>query len=105
MKYVKRDEIIKAVKEAMCPMDYPSELRDSIARTIVSASESIDIVRCKDCMYWDRDTIRHNENDFREWDEAECLVLADLDPYNEIDRATDGEHFCSYGEREEEEHE
>ena len=53
MKYVKRDEIIKAVKEAMCPMDYPSELRDSIARTIVSASESIDIVHCKECKYYE----------------------------------------------------
>lgn len=55
MKYVNRHEIIKAVKEAMCPMDYPSELRDSIARTIVSASESIDIVKCKDCKYYQSD--------------------------------------------------
>ena len=52
MKYVNRDEIIKAVKEAMYPMDYPSELRDSIARTIVSAAESIDIVLCKNCKYF-----------------------------------------------------
>ena len=101
MKYVKRDEIIKAVKEAMGPMDYPSELRDSIARTIVSAAESIDIVKCKECRRWNRDTIRHCENDFREWDEAECEALVGLDPYNEIDRTTEGEHYCSYGERKE----
>lgn len=87
MKYVKRDEIIKAVKEAMCPMDYPSELRDSIARTIVSASESIDIVHCKDCEYYE-----HNRYG------TFCNNVYGLH------EDTDGDDYCSYGERKEQEH-
>ena len=75
MKYVNRDEIIKAVKEAMGPMDYPSELRDSIARTIVSAAESIDIVRCNDCVH--------------KWT-IDCPMDEQYD-----------DDYCSYGERKE----
>ena len=84
MKYVKRDEIIQAVKEAMCPMDYPSELRDSIARTIVSAAESIDIVRCSECKY--------NRG------EHKCVYP------NSIIVAPADDDFCSYGKRREQEH-
>ena len=90
MKYVKRDEIIKAVKEAMCPMDYPSELRDSIARTIVSASESIDIVHCSECKYC---AVVNKDGIY-----ALCLKYPFVFKLWEQDTRT---HYCSYGERKE----
>lgn len=82
MRYVKRDEIIKAVKEAMCPMDYPSELRDSIARTIVSAAESIDVVHCSECKYYQPD--------------GGAGMICSVTNLN-----VDDDDYCSYGEREE----
>lgn len=61
--------------------------------------EPVQIVRCKDCKHWDRDTLVHQSNDFREWDEAECMVLAERDGYHEINRNTEESDFCSCGER------
>ena len=65
----------------------------------VPAADVVDVVRCCKCIYWDRDTIRHQGNDFRDWNEAECLVLAERDGYNEINRYTESDDFCSRGER------
>lgn len=65
----------------------------------VPAADVAEVVRCCKCIYWDRDTIRHQSNDFRDWNEAECLVLAELDGYNEINRYTEADDFCSRGER------
>lgn len=57
------------------------------------------IVRCCKCGFWDRDTLRHQFNDFRDWNEAECKILAERDPYHEINRYTEADDFCSYAER------
>lgn len=61
-----------------------------------------EIIRCHQCGFWDRDTLQHNFNDFRDWNEAECLVLAERDGYHEINRYTEADDFCSYAERREE---
>ena len=61
------------------------------------------VVRCKDCKYWDKDTLRHNSNDVAEWDECECEMLANRDRWNEIDRYCCDIHFCADGERKDEE--
>lgn len=58
-----------------------------------------EIIRCWKCCFWDRDTLKHNCNDFRHWNEAECLILAERDPYHEINRYTEADDFCSYAER------
>ncbi len=58
-----------------------------------------EIIRCCKCGFWDRDTLRHQFNDFRDWNEAECMALAERDPYHEIDRYTEADDFCSYAER------
>ncbi len=58
-----------------------------------------EIIRCHQCGFWDRDTLRHNFNDFREWNEAECLILAERDAYNEINRYTEADEYCSRAER------
>lgn len=65
----------------------------------IPAADVVEVVRCCKCIYWDRDTIRHQGNDFRDWNEAECLVLAERDGYNEINRYTEADDFCSRGER------
>lgn len=58
-----------------------------------------EIVWCCKCGFWDRDTLRHQFNDFRDWNEAECKILAERDPYHEINRYTEADDFCSYAER------
>ena len=58
-----------------------------------------EIIRCHQCGFWDRDTLQHNFNDFRDWNEAECLVLAERDGYHEINRYTEADDFCSRAER------
>lgn len=61
--------------------------------------DAIPVVRCKDCVYWDKDTLRHNSNDVAEWDECECEMLANRDRWNEIDHYCCDIHFCADGER------
>ena len=61
-----------------------------------------EIIRCCKCGFWDRDTLRHQFNDFRDWNEAECMILAERDPYHEMDRYTEADDFCSFAERREE---
>ena len=58
-----------------------------------------EIVRCCKCSYWDRDSLRHQYNDFRDWNEAECKILAERDPYDEINRYTEADDYCSRAER------
>lgn len=65
---------------------------------IAKFKDVVKVTRCKDCEYWDRDTLRHMFNDFREWNEAECKVLAERDGYNEIDRFVEADDYCSRGE-------
>lgn len=36
-----------------------------------------EIVRCKDCIHWDRDTVRQNSNDGGWWNEAICERYSD----------------------------
>lgn len=61
--------------------------------------DAMPVVWCKDCKYWDKDTLRHNSNDVAEWDECECEMLARRDRWNEIDRYCCDLHFCADGER------
>ena len=36
-----------------------------------------DLVRCKDCCWWQRDTVRQNSNDVGWWNEAICEKCSD----------------------------
>ena len=58
-----------------------------------------EIIRCHQCGFWDRETLRHQHNDFRDWNEAECMVLAERDGYNEISHYVEADDYCSYAER------
>ncbi len=82
-------------------LDYGKELRfqsEEQMKAVYDRMPATEIVRCKDCKLWDKDTLVHQSNDFREWDEAECMVLAERDGYHEINRNTEESDFCSYGE-------
>ena len=65
----------------------------------IGAADVVEVVRCAECKYWDRSVLEHQANDFREWDEAECGMLAERDPYHETDHYTEEDDFCSRGER------
>lgn len=78
-------------------LGYVGPIKDLVFR--MPAADVAEVVRCCKCIYWDRYTIRHQGNDFRDWNEAECLVLAERDGYNEINRYTEADDFCSRGER------
>lgn len=73
-----------------------NEIRRRITELPSAQSE---IVRCCKCSYWDRDSLRHRCNDFRDWNEAECKILAERDPYDEINRYTEADDYCSRAER------
>lgn len=70
-----------------------------VIKRVELPSAQPEIVRCCKCGFWDRDTLRHQFNDFREWNEAECKILAERDPYHEINRYTEADDFCSFAER------
>lgn len=78
-----------------------SEIADNRIETWIEELPSAEpeITPCCKCGFWDRDTLRHQFNDFRDWNEAECLMLAERDPYHEINRYTEADDFCSYAER------
>ena len=62
-----------------------------------------ELVRCKDCRYWDRETIRQNGNDAGWWNEAICLNFEKREKgWDDFDRYTDAEWFCADGEAREE---
>ena len=73
----------------------------SAVQEVINALPSAqpEIVRCCKCSYWDRDSLRHQCNDFRDWNEAECKILAERDPYDEINRYTEADDYCSRAER------
>ena len=65
----------------------PSE--EMIAKMIIDNAPSIDIVRCKECKYWER-------LNYEAPKEGWC---DDRIPYSD-GRWVDADDFCSYGERE-----
>lgn len=94
--YISRQDAIDAIERNAYRHTYIEQIID-IIKELPSAEP--EIVRCCKCGYWDRDSLRHQCNDFRDWNEAECEILADRDPYHEINRYTEADDFCSYAER------
>lgn len=78
------------------------DLKDHDEMFVGNVRDGERLTRCWQCLYWDRETLRHESNDFRDWNEAECKVLAERDGWNQIDRYTEAEDFCSRAERKEE---
>ena len=56
------------------------------------------VVRCKDCCYWDRETVRQNSNDVSWWNEAVCRQHS-VDGNEPHEMWTDADWFCANGER------
>lgn len=80
--------------------EYHDKYQDAFDLAIEALSQP-ELVRCCKCAFWDRDTLRHQFNDFRDWNEAECKVLAERDGYNEINRYVEADDYCSRAERKE----
>jgi hypothetical protein len=64
-----------------------------------------EIVRCKDCKYWDKTTLEEgNDCISGPWENAVCDMLQDWDRYGELGedfRRTNGDWFCADVERRE----
>lgn len=65
---------------------------------IANSWELTDLVRCKDCCYWDRETVRQNSNDVSWWNEAVCRKHS-VDGNEPHEMWTDADWFCKDGER------
>ena len=111
--YIKREDAVRRIAVLIAaeaesdgyedqPMENYIEYASEDLADIPSA-DVVPVVRCKDCKYWDKDTLRHNSNDVAEWDECECEMLANRDRWNEIDRYCCDIHFCADGERKDDE--
>lgn len=59
-----------------------------------------ELVRCKDCLYWQQNTVRQNSNDAGWWNEALCErhTIYGNEPH---EAWTDADWFCGDGERRE----
>ena len=57
------------------------------------------VVRCKDCEYWDRETVRQNSNDFKWWNEAICKEHSLIGVNEPHEMWVDADWFCADGER------
>ncbi len=103
--YIKREDAYREIMECFKNSEMPEEWENGmhtagmIVLQDVPSADVVEAVRCKDCKYWDMDTLKHQLNDFREWDEAECECLAERDEYNEVDHYVESDDYCSYGER------
>lgn len=62
----------KAPLEAVGELLVLGEMED-----IVLPSAQTEIIRCKDCAHWDRETVRQNSNDVGCWNEAICEKYSD----------------------------
>ena len=68
------------------------------ALAVVPTADVVEVVRCKDCCFWDRDTIRQNSNDVSWWNEAVCKQHSRYG--NETYESwTDADWYCADGER------
>ena len=57
------------------------------------------VVRCKNCEYWDRETVRQNSNDFKWWNEAICKEHSLIGVNEPHEMWVDADWFCADGER------
>ena len=57
-----------------------------------------ELVRCKDCLYWQQNTVRQNSNDAGWWNEALCErhTIYGNEPH---EAWTDADWYCADGER------
>ena len=60
--------------------------------------DAVEVVRCKDCGYWGRETVRQNSNDAGWWNEAICKCHS-IDGDEPHKMWTPADWFCADGER------
>lgn len=61
-------------------------------------AELVSVVRCRNCIFWDKETIRRDTFEFGEENTAECEVLKERDMWGELPeemcRTTEND-YCS----------
>ena len=62
-------------------------------------ADVVPVIHCKDCEYWDRETVRANSNDFRMWNEAICKEHSLIGVNEPHEVWTDADWFCADGGR------
>ena len=94
--YISRKEAIDAFQKATSDGDNVYFCW-YVLRGIPSA-DVVEVVRCKDCGFWNKKTIRQNSNDVSWWNEALCERHSRYG--NEHYEAwTDADWYCADGER------
>lgn len=100
---ISRQAAIDVGRDLIIPVDgyhmYNQAINNYCAELTNLPAAQPEIIRCHQCGFWDRETLRHQFNDFRDWNEAECLILAERDAYDEINRYTEADDYCSRAER------
>ena len=79
---------------------YNEILREALQRAEKEEADLVPVVRCKDCLYWQQNTVRQNSNDAGWWNEALCEehTIYGNEPY---EAWTSADWFCADGERRE----
>lgn len=88
---VSRQVALVAVKNALMAWSYMPEWRDKKIIEAIAELSPIqpDIVRCKDCQYWNNGSCEYPEHAVNSQD----YCVGDIE--------TEAEHFCGYAERRE----
>lgn len=78
-------------------------VRENFNRLVAKIAVQPEIILCKDCVKWDKSTMKHYEDVFSgSGDTAECRMFCDMDSWGEFTddmRRTDGNWFCADGKR------
>ena len=97
-KYIEREAAYDAITDAY---DHRFDEQHRMLRGVLNSIQTADVVpvvRCKDCEYWDRETIRQNSNDAGWWNEAICKEHT-IYGNEHRDAWTSAEWYCADGER------
>lgn len=81
--YIKREDVLQAIAGLL-----------NVTEQIDSA-DVVEVVRCKDCEYWNKDEDVLNDGICDEWSDFEDSLI----------RYTKPDDYCSHGERKEQENE
>lgn len=111
---VDRERVIQALERCIdgcsseCPYEYGGAVtleycRADLMRDALELLKEEDVVRCRDCVYWDKSTLEHHDDVIcGTYDSAECREICDWDTWGEFPkdlRRTDGDWFCADGRR------
>ena len=104
-KYINGDRLSKQISDTR--LNLPHDSKDFFTRDFMllnfqqtidlePAADVVEVVRCKDCKYWDNVDVDYKGNPIKTY-AGECQCSQWENEYYRY--ATTGNDFCSYGER------